>query len=153
MLSNSLPQLLASDGSGRKYFGPPAIPLAARIWVCGGESFLDKERVFAALDKVYYRRHVWVLTRTSKAGAERLAGEWAFRKGVQQYVFEHDSRRNASTRSNWRDWILAEQRPNLVVRFPGGDDTARIAKHAKDVGVSVWEPYPRLSYTPSFNGG
>lgn len=73
-------------------------------------------------------------------GADRLAGEWAYRRGVENIKFcaewEKLGRKAGPIRNQL---MLDEGEPDLVVAFPGGRGTADMMMRARSAGVEVIE--------------
>lgn len=117
-----------------------------RLLVCGGRDYRDRERVWAALDKLLAKRPIEVVIHGGATGADSLAGEWAEARGIQCRVF-------AVSREEWRELgkiagplrnakMLREGQPDGVVAFPGDRGTADMVRQAETWGLAVWKPYP-----------
>jgi hypothetical protein len=120
-----------------------------RLLVCGGRHFLDRDRVFAALDRVDARHPIGVLIHGGARGADKLAAEWAARRGIpaEEYPAQWDLHgRGAGPIRNRQ--MLEEGRPHAVVAFPGNDHTAVLGVGTADMvgraaaaALPVWRPY------------
>ena len=55
-----------------------------RVLVCGGRSFNDGGCVYYTLDTYHAEHKIGVLILGVALGADRLAGEWAWSRGVPQ---------------------------------------------------------------------
>ena len=111
-----------------------------RVIVCGGRGYADRDRVFAVLDELHAELPIAVVAHGDAPGADRLATEWALRRGTltSAYIaqWERDGRAAGPIR-NQR--MLVEAKPDLVVAFPGNRGTADMVRRAKAAGVPVME--------------
>lgn len=118
-----------------------------RVAVCGGREFSDRSRVFEALDMVHAATPIEELMHGDCRGADRLAAEWAGRRGIPISAYPADwdnidlpgakirkHRRGgfydatAGFRRNIR--MLLEGAPQLVIAFPGGPGTEHMVSQA-----------------------
>jgi hypothetical protein len=116
-----------------------ATPL--RVLVCGGRDFSDADFLNAELDHLYGLRRFTALIEGDAIGADRMAGEWAGRRGVEHVRFVADWKRfgsKAGPKRNRR--MLDEGKPDLVVAFAGGHGTAHMVRIARAAGLPVLAP-------------
>jgi hypothetical protein len=139
---------------------PPAKPLpsaaeqrAARlasghvVIVCGGPTYDDRDRVFAALDRVHERQAITLLVHGAcmdrKAGrllgVDRWADEWAAERGVR-------IERHPEDRATWGTSAAAIGAKQMVeagahgcVAFPGA--LAGLCEQAYRFDIPVWRPF------------
>ena len=109
-----------------------------RVLICGGRDFTDRAELYAELDRLHAEYVFGTVIVGGVHGADALAIEWAQARGIATQAFTAD--RGAFGRKfgplrNAR--MLAEGRPDLVVAFPGGRETANLVKQAKSAGVWV----------------
>jgi hypothetical protein len=112
-----------------------------RLLVCGGRDFADELFLFTALDRVHAQWFVNTLIHGDAPGADRLAGAWAAKRGIDLIVFPANwtrYRKRAGPIRNTR--MLAEGRPDACVAFPGGAGTANMVAQCRAANVKVWEP-------------
>lgn len=110
-----------------------------RLLVCGGRDYRDRDRVYAALDKVRAKYPDIQLLHGGADGADSLAEDWADVSGVGQTVFlaQWDLYgKRAGPMRNQR--MLEEGRPDAVVAFPGGSGTADMVSRAERAGLPIW---------------
>lgn len=114
-----------------------------KVLVCGGRNYADAGHVFEVLTKLHDETPIRVLVHGGASGADAHAAAWA-----EDWVH---------TVGYWADWathgraagpirnqkMLDEQRPDLVVAFPGGRGTADMMTRARRAGVRVIEVAPR----------
>lgn len=107
-----------------------------RVLVCGGRNYADRARVYKVLDEL----RPSVVIHGAARGADTLAANWAYTRGVEQLPFPADWEahgRGAGPRRNAK--MLAEGKPDLVVAFPGGNGTADMVARSRRAGVQVRE--------------
>ena len=114
-----------------------------RVLVCGGRNYTDKDHVGAVLGKLHDSGdgdNIDVIIHGGAAGADRLAGEWAYWMGITQQQYEADWDTHGSFAGPIRNKrMLDEGKPDLVIAFPGGRGTADMVKKARKAGVKVIE--------------
>ena len=111
-----------------------------RLLVCGGRSYSDRQKLFAALDAIHAATPVTVLIHGGASGADTLAGEWAALRGILVQVFEADWGSHGRAAGPIRNGaMLKEGRPDLVAGFPGGPGTKNMTSQARTAGVRVVE--------------
>jgi len=109
-----------------------------RVLVCGGRDFIDRAEVYAKLDRLHAEYVFGTIIAGGAQGVGRLVVEWAQVRGIATQVFAAEwgsFGRRAGPLRNAR--MLAEGRPDIVVAFPGGRETANMVKQAKAAGVWV----------------
>ena len=111
-----------------------------RVLVCGGRDFSDTAFAYRTLNRLHKERGFDVVIEGDARGADRIAGYWARRLGVDDLKFRADwdaHGRRAGPIRNQR--MLDEGRPDLVVAFPGGRGTADMTRRAREAGIEVIE--------------
>jgi hypothetical protein len=108
-----------------------------RLLVTGGRSFSDREFLFATLDALHAQHHFTLLIHGDAKGTDRLAGEWAAERGVAVSARPADWRRYGRGAGMVRNRQMLDEKPDLVVAFPGGPGTKNMAEIARRAGVRV----------------
>lgn len=112
--------------------------MTARILVCGGRNYSNREKLDAVLNAIVLPHAVIISGGAS--GADDLAARWAIARGVQTQIFKADWNRHGRGAGSIRNQqMLDEGKPNLVIAFPGGRGTADMIARAKAAGVYVSE--------------
>ena len=109
-----------------------------RVLVCGGRNYRDWPRLCQVLDAI--RPKPLVIIHGDANGADQLADKWA--RLSQVAVRAHpadwtDLGRAAGPIRNQE--MLDEEKPDLVIAFPGGRGTADMVRRAREAGVPVRE--------------
>lgn len=108
-----------------------------RVLVTGGRDFHDRELVFPTLDRLHDTYRFTVLIHGDASGADRLSGEWASERGVKVEAQPADWKRYGRAAGPIRNQQMLQEKPGLVVAFPGGKGTADMVKRAKAAGLEV----------------
>jgi YspA, cpYpsA-related SLOG family len=111
-----------------------------RVLVCGGRAYTDRAELYAELDRLHAEYAFTTIITGGAGGVDVLALEWAQARGIATQAF----------RAEWGTFgrigrsgplrnarILAESRPDIVVAFSGGRETANMVKQGKAAGVWV----------------
>jgi hypothetical protein len=128
----------------------------ARILVCGGRKYGDRNRVDRILDAAVERLGLTEIIHGAATGADTLADEWARARGIPARDFpaawSDIDRPGAVVRQSpggrlydaaagqvRNQRMLDEGRPDIVIAFPGGTGTAGMIRIARAAGVRVIE--------------
>lgn len=112
-----------------------------RILVCGGRNFSDAAACYRMLDRIHRERGIDVIIEGNARGADRLAGYWARKHGVENLKFPADWKAHGHKAGPIRNAaMLADGRPDAVMAFPGGRGTADMVRRAREAEIPVWEP-------------
>jgi hypothetical protein len=107
-------------------------PRSARLIVCGGRDYADRERVFEVLDLLAPVE----IAQGEANGADSLAKAWAAKRGVPCARFPalwNVDRKSAGAKRNRR--MFAGFEPDGTVAFPGGRGTADMENVTIDGGA------------------
>lgn len=126
-----------------------------RLCVTGGREYRDQARVDEVLDAIHQDGPIDILIHGDADGADRLADDWARRRGVPRDPYPakwedvdafgalvkwRGSRRynaRAGLQRNIR--MLVQAVPHLVVVFPGGSGTAHCRAQALRRGIAIMD--------------
>ena len=109
-----------------------------RLLVCGGRDFSDTKHAYRVLDRLHRARGVDVVIEGDARGADRIAGYWARRNGIDNLKFRADWEKHGVAAGTIRNGqMLAEGKPDLVLAFPGGRGTADMLRRARAAGLPV----------------
>lgn len=111
-----------------------------KILVCGGRDFAAVGVVFAALDVLDRKEHIDCVVHGDAKGADRIGGEWAFRRDREVRRYPADWNRFGRRAGPVRNAeMLASELVglSLVVAFDGGTGTADMAAKARACRVPV----------------
>jgi hypothetical protein len=109
-----------------------------RVLVCGGRDYADVDTLCRVLDASHKAHPIAVLIHGAASGADDLASEWAASHGI--LISAHPANWQAHGKlagpiRNQR--MLNEQKPDIVIAFPGGKGTADMCKRARKAGLVV----------------
>jgi hypothetical protein len=111
-----------------------------RVLVCGGRDYDNRSKLNVVLDALHRERPIGLIIHGGGKGADALAVEWGKSNDVKTVGYPADWARHGKSAGPRRSAImLATERPDLVVAFPGGRGTADMCKRAKEAGVEVQE--------------
>jgi hypothetical protein len=109
------------------------------ILVCGGRDYDDWRRTDAALSQLRKSYGSYTIVSGDACGADWLARAWAKYKNVPYKGYPADWKRHGKKAGPIRNQqMLDEERPSLVIAFPGGTGTADMVRRAKKAKVGVW---------------
>jgi len=114
-----------------------------RILITGGRDFIDRELLFDALDRLHAAHGISVLIHGDANGADRLSGEWATARGIRVEAHPADWKKHGRAAGPIRNQKMLEEKPELVIAFPGGRGTADMVRKAKQAGLEVVMVEPR----------
>ena len=108
-----------------------------RVLVTGGRDFSDRALLNDALDRLHSIHGFTVLIHGDASGADRLSGEWAASKGIQVEARPAEWKKHGRAAGPIRNSQMLDEKPGLVIAFPGGKGTADMVKKAKQAGLEV----------------
>ena len=84
------------------------------------------------------RLATWSATSASDAsGADQLAGQWAKSRGISVKAYPADWKNLGRIAGPIRNKKMLDEKPDLLVAFPGGKGTANMVFYAKKSGCVV----------------
>lgn len=123
-----------------------------KVLICGGRDFTDWIAFRTAMHRIAerlfqrtppdekYGNYLYAVTVISggATGADKLAAEWAIVNwtGLRTYKADWDKYGKAAGPIR-NQQMLDEEKPELVIAFPGGKGTAHMRRIAKEAGVPV----------------
>lgn len=109
-----------------------------RLLVCGGRDFSDTAGAYKVLDAMHRALNIDVVIEGNARGADRIAGYWARRNGVDNLKFPADWSRHGKAAGAIRNQqMLDDGKPTHILAFPGGRGTADMVRRAKAAGVQI----------------
>ena len=117
-----------------------------RVVVGGSRYTYDKSFVFETLDLIHAQRPIKRLAHGDCEGADTLANQWAQTHRIEciaypanwnEYPDGDPRRRTAGPRRNEK--MLSQEKPDLVIAFPGGRGTRDLIRQAMRMGLEVME--------------
>lgn len=123
-----------------------------RLLVAGGREYADRDHVRSVLDVIDVYAGIFCLVHGGASGADSLANEWAFDRGVLAEVYPVSQRewrehgKAAGPMRNAR--MLKEGRPDYAVLFPGGRGTSDMRSQLISNGVGLIDTALELDQWP-----
>lgn len=117
-----------------------------KVLVCGGRKFDDEKFLYDILDAMHAEFKFTEIIHGGAFGADKLAGKWALERGIKETVFKPNYSKYAPRIAPLRrNTVMAQQKPDLVVAFPGGSGTADMVKksYQHKLNVIVLDEAPR----------
>lgn len=109
-----------------------------RVLVCGGRNFQNEILMSEKLWALHKDRNVSVLIHGDAKGADRAAGWWAIRNGIECDVYPAKWAEFGRSAGHIRNnQMLEEGRPDVVVAFAGHKGTAHMVMIAIEAGIEV----------------
>lgn len=112
-----------------------------KVLICGGRKFYDKVLFRYTMNMLHADTPITLIIHGGINGADWLAKYWAAGANVPSQVYNDPSwlRKGRRTGPRRNYFMLKESKPDVVVAFPGGSDTADMVKKAKKYGIKVVE--------------
>lgn len=108
-----------------------------RVLITGGRDFSDRALLNKVLERLHAQHAFTVLIHGDASGADRLSGEWAASKGIQVEARPADWKKHGRAAGPIRNSQMLDEKPELVIAFPGGKGTADMVRKAKQAGLEV----------------
>jgi len=105
------------------------------IATCGGRDYRDADNVAAWLEEIHLQIPFTHLVHGGANGADKLAGEWARRAGIQVVVCPANWVAHGKAAGPIRNAEMVAMKPVLLVAFPGGAGTENMWKQASKAGI------------------
>jgi threonine synthase len=109
-----------------------------RVLICGGRHYDNGDAVHDELMRFNWRHAISVIIHGGVSGAGAAAEAWARRNGVAVVRYppnwEHVGKKAEKLRNAF---MLTDSRPDRVIAFPGGSDTADLIAKASAAGIQV----------------
>lgn len=109
-----------------------------KVLVCGGRNYTSRDTVFAILDEIHAETVISLIINGEASGADWLSTLWANNHGVPVHGEPADWKKHGRAAGPIRNQkMMDEQKPDLVVAFPGGAGTRSMVRIAEQAGVRV----------------
>ncbi|MDN7703296.1 DUF2493 domain-containing protein [Burkholderia sp. AU44665] len=110
-----------------------------KVIVCGGRDYEDADRLFSVLDEQHQKEPISLLIHGGAVGADMLAMKWAKWRKVDYLTVNADWSAHGRAAGPIRNAKMLSYKPDLVITFPGGRDTADMTRQALAAGVELME--------------
>ncbi len=115
-----------------------------RVLVCGGRDYMDMGVVYGALDELHEQIPISLIIEGGARGADALGRSWALSRCVSCLTEPANWKRYGNRAGGIRNAKMLTWKPDLVVAFPGDTGTENMIRHAKVVGVKVYDPITKM---------
>lgn len=97
----------------------------ARVLVCGGRDYDDKETIYDVLDALHTDIGIICIISGAARGADTLAINWAEDRAIPLHKYPANWDKYGKQAGALRNQqMLDEGKPDMVIAFPGGKGTA-----------------------------
>ena len=110
-----------------------------KVLVCGGRHFEDWRFVRKCLDEFHSKDPITTIVHGGAAGVDTMAGQWARDNNVSFKVFPAKWDIYGSSAGFIRNTDMANDKPDIVLAFPGGSGTKHMIETAKRKKIHVIE--------------
>ena len=117
---------------------PGPSPAVEAVLVAGGGVISNRYAVCAALDVLHSLDPIRRVIHGRGQMAERIAGDWAFEKGVQRQEYPADWEQHGEQAAAIRNTSMLQlEAVRLVLAFPGNEDMLDVVEKARAKGIRV----------------
>ena len=123
-----------------------------KVIVCGGRDYSDFESLCAELDLWHEIHKFTQIIHGAAQGTDWMAGTWATSRGipVREYpVTSEGWKRLGKKAGHLRNTEMLQEKPNLVIAFPGGRGTADMIRQALAAEIPTITIGPSIKWTYS----
>lgn len=111
-----------------------------RVLVFGGRDFTDRDSLYKYLDAFHKEFTITLIIQGAARGADRMAGEWAISRGVNQLVFPADWNNHGKAAGFIRNKKMRDEgEPDVGIACPGGKGTQMMRSLLEDKGIFVYD--------------
>jgi hypothetical protein len=108
-----------------------------RVLITGGRHYSDQDLLEKTLNELHSRHGFTDLMHGDASGADQLAGQWAKSRGISVKAYPADWKNLGRIAGPIRNKKMLDEKPDLLVAFPGGKGTANMVFYAKKSGCVV----------------
>ncbi len=106
-----------------------------KVLVCGGRDFANVVLLEETLNALHAVLGFTVLIHGDARGADRMAGRWAHKHGIQEVICRANWDFHGNKAGPLRNRAMLKLDPSIVVAFPGGTGTNDMIAAARMAGV------------------
>lgn len=106
--------------------------------ICGGRTYSDLEYLETSLDHCLKWWKLSVIITGGAKGADTLANQWATKRGLRVCVLFADWDKYGKAAGMIRNKLMLEEKPDVVIAFPGGTGTENMITISRQAGVPVF---------------
>ena len=110
-----------------------------KLLVTGGRDYTNKEDIWSLLDRAHAKFKITHLIHGFAKGVDKIAGEWANERGVQEVICPANWDRFKNAAGPIRNQYMAELEPNALLAFPGNKGTKNMVEQAARHNITVYD--------------
>lgn len=108
--------------------------------VFGGREYKDRDFLYSCLDRLNSKHGITLIIEGGALGADRLARQWAFDRGIPVCTFHADWTNHGRRAGPIRNRSILELgSPECAVKFKGGRGTHSMSDLLKNTKVLLWD--------------
>lgn len=112
-----------------------------KVLVCGGRNYQDEITVWRWLDALNSIHPITLVIQGGAKGADTIAYHWATEHHVITVTYPANWQSNGKAAGIKRNQqMLDNEKPDLVIAFPGGAGTEDMMRRAHKAGITIWKP-------------
>lgn len=109
------------------------------VLITGGRYFNKRDLLFSELNRLHNEEEIVTIIHGDANGADSLGAQWAYERGIEQLIFPAEWKKYGGMAGPIRNRKMLNEKPDLVVAFPGGKGTANMVRIAKCDKVQIIE--------------
>lgn len=111
-----------------------------RVIICGGRKWCELKYSYYVLDFINKKLHnITTVIQGGAFGADALAAHWAFDRKIECLEYPADWDRYGKSAGMIRNKQMLEEKPDLIIAFPGGKGTANMINIARKANIKIME--------------
>jgi len=115
-----------------------------KVLITGGRDFTNQTVVNSVLEEIHRQTQITSIIEGGANGADLCGRRWAVSSGIPCNTFHAEWARFGKSAGYKRNVILAEQKPDLTIAFPGGKGTEMMCQLIIKAGL----PLKRVLVSP-----
>ena len=108
-----------------------------RVCVCGGRHYIDRDKLYATLDKLLEIRKDFMIISGGATGADTLAIDWAKERNVPVEVHYASWGKFGRAAGPIRNKKMLDLGIDLLVAFPGGSGTKDMTDRCREKNIRI----------------
>lgn len=102
-----------------------------RVLVCGGRNYRDFDFVCKVLNELHASEPITEIIYGGAYGVDAMAASWAISKGIERTKYDAEWELYGPSAGPRRNQQMVDTMPDLVVAFPGDEETQDLLNKAE----------------------